>query len=276
MVNTTSEGLASPTVSVIKKTAMKKKVQAEDTLVEICHTIEAATSGTAFQRVRDLLEEVEMNGFVVGGYLAMILEQGWWDTGQYKSFRDMVETEFGVAYRKAMYLIEIYHGLVISGVTWDQVKAIGWTKLKEIVGLLTTDNADVWVERAKNMTVLQLIAYVKQMKSANAAGGEVEITAQPSMQEKQEVTTMTFKLHADQKETVRQALDKVKSEQDTQFDSVALEWMALQYLEGSLGKKVPSKAQKTLAEQMTDAGLEEVFTVFEQVFPNVNVTVEEV
>lgn len=79
-------------------------------------------------------------------------------------------------------------------------------------------------------------------------------------------TTMTFKLHEDQKATVREALEKAKHESGTTVDTVALEAIALDYL-GS-GSKL--KAIPTLKELMEIKSAEEVLQIFSEVFPNVS------
>lgn len=59
-----------------------------------------------------------------------------------------------------MYWVGIYNDLAESGVSWEKVKEFGWTKLKEIAGVLTQDNVDEWVDIAKQQTTLQLMQTV--------------------------------------------------------------------------------------------------------------------
>ena len=179
----------------------------------------------------------------------------------HETFRAFVETECGLKYRKGMYLIEIYNGLVESGVAWDKVKHLGWTKLSYLASILSVDNVDDWVAVAENLTVLQLIEHIKaSTKGDNAANSPEVVDGNTSS-----TTTMTFKVHQDQKDTIREALDKAKHESGTEFDSVALEAIAMDFLGGeSKLKSIP-----TLVELMTGKSIEEVLEAVSNVFPDV-------
>ena len=233
-----------------------------DLIVTTVHEIENMKEDKAFKLVPQLLNDIDHDYFRLGGVLAVIQAQGWFMDKGYENFRAYVESECGIKYRKACYLIEIYNGLVASGVEWEKVKSLGWTKLREIAKHLTPENTDEWVERATAMKTLQLQAYIAELTAAPAADGKV-IEGSGS-----KVTTMTFKLHEDQKVTVREALDKCKHETGTEHDSVALEHIALDYLGGE--SKI--KSMPSLAELMKGKSAEEVLGVFGEVFPEVELS----
>lgn len=233
-----------------------------DLIVTTVHEIENMKEEKAFKLVPQLLNNIEHDYFKLGGVLAVIQAQGWFMDKGYENFRAYVESECGIKYRKACYLIEIYNGLVASGVEWEKVKSLGWTKLREIAKHLTPENTDEWVERASAMKTLQLQAYIAELTAAPASDGKV-IEGSGS-----KVTTMTFKLHEDQKETIREALAKCKHETGTEHDSVALEHIALDYLGGE--SKI--KAMPSLAELMKGKSAEEVLGVFGEVFPEVELS----
>ena len=185
----------------------------------------------------------------------------------YESFRDLIESRYGMPYRKGMYLVSIYNNLVESGVLWNDVKDIGWTKLKEISGLINPENVAEWRERAMSMTTIQLIEYIKELEKAPAQESEAGVET-PS------ISTMTFKVHADQKETIETALAKAMSATGTEFKTVALESICMAYIEGSLGKK---KVQKkvTLEEVIADMSVVDVFEAVDKCFPGYDITVVE-
>ena len=116
------------------------------------------------------------------------------------------------------------------------------------------------------MTVLQLQEHIKAKSAGASTGGDAPATETDA----KKTTTMTFKLHEDQKQTVREALDKAKHETGTEFDAVALEQMALDFLGGT--SKL--KAMPTLKELMAGKSAEEVLQVFGEVFPDVELTAE--
>ena len=104
---------------------------------------------------------------------------------------------------------------------------------------------------------------MKQL-DAKAAGKGKSDDSEPTVTS---VSTMSFKVHDDQKEIVREALDKKKAEIDTEHDAVALENLALDFVEGSTGKsKKVTKASVT--EYLTNLGEEKAATLLISIFPN--------
>lgn len=235
------------------KQMTKDTVTETDLIVETVSEIEAMTKEDALAIVPSLLESVDFSYFKLGGVLSAIQDNGWW-TDDADSFKEFIPKSFGLHYRKAMYLIKIYDGLVEADIPWAKVSGLGWTKLKELADILTKDNVDEWVAKANSLSVLQLIAAVK--------GTETDIAG---------VTTLTFKVHEDQKETINQAVDQALEESNTEFKAVALEAICLNYLAGG-----STKASKplSLTGTMEKYSAETVLDAFEVVFPDVNLTAE--
>lgn len=241
-------------------------LDSEDMIVKTAHEIENMKEDKAFKLVPTLLDNIDHDYFRLGGVLSVIQQQGWYLDKGFENFRAYVEADCGMQYRKSMYLIQIYNGLVESGVAWDDVKHLGWTKLKELAAILTPDNVAEWVALAENMTVLQLQEYIKAQTAGSVEGGS-KSDGKDVKSESKKTTTMTFKLHEDQKQTIREALDKCKHETGTEVDTVALENICLNFLGGeSKLAKIP-----TLAELMTGKSAEEVLGVFGEVFPMVGI-----
>jgi hypothetical protein len=264
-----SEVLMAPsTKKKVKKpdavAAVKPAVAKEpDVLVELAHEIESMTEEQAVAAVAPLLETVDSSYIRLGGVLAVIRDHDWWK-GKHESFKAMIENGFGLRYRKAMYCVQIYEDLINSGVAWASVKTLGWCKLKEISPVLTTENVDEWVGKAEKMTVLQLhdlVALHKQQLESSATNSEEaeSVAAQ--------TTTLTFKLKEDQKAAIQQALDKARKELGTEFNSVALDGICMNYLSG--GKTTKPKSLKSVI-----AGYkpEEVLEAFAETWPDIEVT----
>ena len=256
------------------------KAAKNDLFVEVASEVEHLTRAKAFTLVSNLMEDVESNHFRLGGVLSLIQEKSskedsW--LGGTTSFRDLVQEKFGLHYRKAMYLIDIYRNLVEKQIPWESVKGLGWTKLKELAKVLTSKNVDGWAKRAEKLTVLQIIDAVKK---AQAKGGSDATMGKPST-----VTTMTFKVHEDQKEVIRKGLDKIKKETKTEYDTVALHNLAAAYLGNAITVEVKETEAKTpkemtkkeklaaLKDLMAEVGYEDVLSVFEKVFPKVDLEV---
>lgn len=250
------------TESAVAEKVEVPEVATTDLIEKTAHEIENLKEDKALKLVPSLLDNIDHDFFKLGGVLSLIQANGWFMDQGYENFRAYVEAQTDIGYRKAIYLIGIYNGLVESGIKWEQVKHLGWTKLKELATLLTPDNVSEWVGLAENMTVLQLQEHIKAQTAGAAGKADAPST---DTTEAQKTTTKTFKLHADQKETVEAALDKCKHETGTDVDSVALEHICLDYLGGdSVIKKLP-----TLKELMQGKSVEEVLEVFGEVFPEV-------
>ena len=268
-VETNEVSQESATKSLLKKKTTKVKEATspvEDLLVVNAQQIENLTKDDALSMVHTLLEQEGINDFKLGGVLRHIRKNGWYDG--YENFDAMVENVYGIKKRKAAYLVAIYESLVENQIPWEKVATLGWTKLRLIADLLNAENVDDWVAKAKSLTTIQLEEVVKQYKASLAGGGEAETSNEVTST----VSTLTLKVHEDQKVTIREAIDKAKAEVGSEFDTVALESICLGYLGGSVNIN-KTGTMPTLQDLMKEATYEDVLQVFEMVFPDVDLTV---
>ncbi|WP_113155934.1 hypothetical protein [Nitratireductor sp. OM-1] len=226
----------------------------DDALVDLIHEIETMKEKEARSLVTELSEQTEFTFFKLGGVLSVIQANGWYEP--YASFREFVENEHGLHYRKATYWVGIYNNLSESKVPWSKVSHLGWTKLKEIAGVITLDNVDQWVKVAEGQTTLQLIETVKAHLSKDTPKGIEDQTSKT-------VTTKTFKVHEEQKQVIEAALEKAKSESGTAVDTVALEYICGDYL-----------SSQTMAQRLKSLGIEAALEALEKAYPNAAINVE--
>lgn len=258
---------AKPPAKVEKKAPAKKakppaksaatgtiEVPGEDVLSDLVHEIETMKEDEARHMVASLNNETEMTLFKLGGVLSLIQANGWYQP--YASFREYVEKDVGMHYRKATYWSAIYNHLAESKVPWEKVKGIGWTKLKEIAEVLTIENVDDWVKIASQQTTLQLIETVKAHKQKDSPKAIEDQTSKT-------VTTKTFKVHEDQKETIEAAIAKAKEDSGTPHDTAALEFICLDFMNS-----------QSMAKKLQTMGLEAALDALEKAFPNTNISVE--
>lgn len=230
--------------------------------------IESLSQEEAVSMIGELADAGNFNNFKLGGVLSLVQANSWWksDDGKYESFKAFIEEQYGIAYRKAMYLISIYNSLVDSKVPYSKIKDVSWTKLKELAPILTPENVDEWVKKAAELTVLQLQAAIKaaQTGKLNAASDDSVIAA-----EQAKITTLTFRVHPDQKETIKAAVEKARSEASTEYDGVALEAICMGYLSGA-SKAAP---EKSLVEIFKGKSYKDLLDAFEAVFPDIDLKV---
>ena len=227
--------------ALVKKPKAKEvEVLGKDPLSKITKEVSNLKEKQSLQVARELVEGIDCNYFKLGGVLAKIQDESWWEGEGYASFQVYIQAELGMPYRKAMHLINIYDHLVESGIPYEKVKSLGWTKLKEIAPIINEDNVDDWVDTAENMNNLQLMDEVKDFKKGDTPDDKV------GEKVKSAVKTKIFKLHKDQQETVEEAIEVAKEACGTEFDSVALEYICLDFL-GSPSKKKKAIITKTKA-----------------------------
>jgi len=121
-----------------------------DVLQDLVREIENMKEKQTRDLIATLTEQTEVAFFKLGGVLSLVQANGWYQP--YGSFREFVEKEHGLHYRKATYWIEIYNRLSNSGVPWAKVSKLGWTKLKEIARVLTAENVVEWVRSPSSRT----------------------------------------------------------------------------------------------------------------------------
>jgi hypothetical protein len=212
--------------------------------------------------VPKLLNAADENYFRLGGYLWTISANRYYKTVGFKNFNEFVET-VGLKRRKAQYWMQIYDDLIESGVPWAKVKDVGWTKLRGLADILTVENADEWVQRALNSTVLQLREAIAKAKAGSLPTSGIG----PTDDEKSNVTAFTVKVYPDQKQSIKEAVAKARAEANTDYDGVALEAICMNYLAGGNVSKPAS-----LASVLGKYSPEEVLAALEGVFPDFIIT----
>jgi hypothetical protein len=239
-----------------------------DLIKDIVHEVENMEKKTALELVVELNEQADISFFRLGGILSLVSANGWWqnEEKQYKTFREYIEKEHGLEYRKATYWIAIYNALAKSDVPWKKVKEVGWTKLKEIAKVLTVENVDEWVDKAKQVNTLTLQDMVKKETSGSDDAGA------PAETEK--VTTKTFKVHSGQKEVIETAIKKAKEASGTEVDTVALEFICQDYLGGSGAADASKTPAQKLAQQLKGMDIEVVMHIVDESFPDFDFTVD--
>jgi hypothetical protein len=249
------------------KSAKSGHVIPPDPISKAAKEIENLTSDQARDMAKSLVNEGEFETFRLGGVFSVVNNQKYFLQYGFPDFKSWVEAEHGYKYRKAMYLAQVYDLVLELKLDWAKIHHIGWTKLKTILNpnnlLVNAENIDEWIEKAEKMTVLQLEDLVKaKSESGNAIEGD----------EGKTTTTLTFKLHTDQKETIRTALEQVKAQSGTAFDTVALEMMALEYLGKAPATPVPASPAQTsdsLEAMLKGMGVMPTLELINKIWPDV-------
>jgi hypothetical protein len=252
------------TEMVKAKPVKVKKEKTDDLLVQIVQEISGLNAVDAINEVPTLLNGADENYFRLGGVLSIISSHKFYEADGFETFRAFVEQKHDIKYRKAMYWIDIYEKLVESGVSWNKVSTVGWTKLKDLAKILTVDNVDEWVTRALSMTTLQL----QEAIAKASAGTLADSGLTPEDDKPSEVTTFTVKVHTLQKANINEAIEKAKIESNTEFAGTALDNICTNYLAG--GNVTPM----ALVDVLKKYTPEDALMALEQVYPDMDLTVK--
>lgn len=200
-------------------------------------------------KVTELSESIDRTYFEVAAYLVRIKDECWWKD-DYVSWEDYCNSS-GIGYRKAQYFINIYENLVEEGIEWDDIKEIGWSKLKEFAHLITTDNVSEWVSKASKMTVASIQAYVKQLKDQGVSKED----SSSSINDVEVVKNFSTKLKPDQWELVKEAVHEAQESLGTKDTSVALQHITSSWLES----KQPGASNSVALHDMSYMQMVEAF-----------------
>jgi hypothetical protein len=212
----------SDVVTIPKKTALATTSAAEiDLISDLVHEIENLEKQDAIARLIELEDAHEQTYFEMGGLLAVMQIEKWFDP--FASLDEWVENKTAMKRGKARALIQIYNAIVESGVAWAQVQHIGWTKLRAIARVLDKDSAHHWIGVASNHTKNEILELVKQHLTASDEAAQSSSTA---------TRVRSFKLREDQAKSVNAAIETMKKTANTPDDSAALAAICLDYIEG--------------------------------------------
>jgi hypothetical protein len=127
-------------------------------------------------RVRQLSTDINKNTLVLGEVLWKLKNQpGHIKRMGYSSLAELGERE-GIGARKAQYLVEIYEWFVIKNPLPDvldaRLRRLPWTKVRQLVDVVTPDNAAEWIAAAESLSRDELTVKVKAARNKPAAIGQ--------------------------------------------------------------------------------------------------------
>jgi len=142
------------------------------------HETALASAKTIAGTLNDLREQEEQTVFSLGGLLVYIRNEAAYKQGGYADMAAYLEAELGMKERSGQYYMRLYTELTDAGVTLAQIEGIGWTKLRSLLGSITSENKTQLLAKAKRMTRDELADHMKEVKAkvgkASEAGPEVQ------------------------------------------------------------------------------------------------------
>ena len=203
------------------------------------------TAESATEAARNLVLADSTNSFELGAVLLEVRNRALFPEGM--DFKGWVADELEYKYRKAAYLIEIYSKAQELGLQWEDVKHLGWSKLAKLSSILTAENHKRVLKKVADMKLIEVEAYVKDMKA-----GEASPTKPTGL------TKWSAQLSDDQHELVEAAMEHAMEAGNVDTHGMALEYVSQHYL-SSQGTAMPeAQAQEAEQDAQAEAGGEEV------------------
>ena len=237
-----------------------KPAKTGNLILDIAASVEVLSKVQTLHRADKLVEDIDTNFFELGGVLSRINENSWFEN--FGDFAEFVYQKYGFKKRKADYLIQIYKDLVGKQIPWEKVSGLGWTKLKDLSPILTLENVDYWVDKAKNLTFLELKAVI------NAS-----IPKEPGAKEPSQVIKVKLAFKEDQNAIYEAAISKGKAELGTDYPEVVVENVLAGYLGGTVVGASVAEAPAPLADQLKAMGWKDSLNLWCDTFPDVDIHV---
>ncbi len=236
----------------------------DNPLIKFASRVENIESVESINEVQDLLirliDEGAQNEFLIGALVARahdLFKPNDPQFGGVATFKEYIKSspKIDIGYRKAMQLREIYQKLKELGVPWKAFDGIGWTKVRELLPVLTKENIPEWVEKAKGMNSESLKAAVRDALN----GGK----------QKAEGTLPNVKTI----DIVDAALEKAKTVANTPDNAVAMELICQFYMSGGADwKQALALALKATSDSVTLVG--QVVSHLKELCPDLEILIK--
>lgn len=191
-----------------------------------------AESMKVLDQIRVLRDRIDSDYLELSELLFLTYQQQLYAHWGKETFEQFVNDELGFGLRKAQYLIGIhdyYVNEIGSAEVLEKVKELGWTKAKELRGVVTEDNYEQWVELAQTHSVEDLKEEVKRnlMKDKDGGFDEDGETAAP----KEPSKLVKIKFVGEQYDNFIEATDRASSMCNSEklnhiVDLICTDWLA--------------------------------------------------
>ena len=183
--------------------------------------------GDIRKAVQDARTRAEESYWDLSVLLHDVHQNSYYVSWGHASWVDYIETELDMQRRKAQYLVSIqdWFGRMPPHIQ-QWVRSLGWTKAKELVGIVDEDNADEWRERLEGLSFRDMMDVLKGKPDTEVEqaldGVSTEVDDKP--------ISMKFKLFNEQYQNVSKALERAKDMADSEKDGHALDLICTDFL----------------------------------------------
>lgn len=187
-----------------------------------------AEFGEIREAVQDARRKAEESYWDLSVLLHDVHQNSYYVAWGHASWVDYIECELDMQKRKAQYLVSIqdWFGRMPPHIQ-QWVRSLGWTKAKELVGIVDEENADEWREKLDGLSFRDMMDVLK----GRSEEPDEEVEAGPAVTEQDDKPiSMKFKLFAEQHDNVSRALERAKDMADSEKDGHALDLICTDFL----------------------------------------------
>jgi len=189
------------------------------------------------EEILEKKEQIERGFIDIAKLLYEAYHKEYYSAWGYQDFKSYCDGELDIQYSKAMYFIKIWDTVKGLNLPAAAVESLGWTKMKDLVSVLTKKNAKAWLKKAKKMTSRELTEAVKVQRQKNGTSRE------PS------VTTLKITMGEDAARIIIEAISEAKKLTEDDDDVLALEMICQDWMQ----EKGASPERSTLESIITYA-----------------------
>jgi len=148
----------------------------------------------------------------------------------FKTFEEYCTAELDIGYRKSMYLIDVWDKVKSLNLPKSKVSKLGWTKMKDLAGVLTAENAKEWLEKAEKMTTREVTEAVQKIRAKQKGKEPRPVT-----------TKMTITMSEAEGAIILEAIGEAKKITENENTTVALEMICQDWMtdRGAIPEKTP-------------------------------------
>lgn len=180
---------------------------------------------------------------VAASVLAEVVSGKYYKEWGFDSFDAYLDAETGYQRRKAYYLISIYTKVVQEcKIDAEKLGKYEWSKVKELVPILTPKNCQSLLDKSKAMTGAEVETLVKERRPKIIHAQD----PQPSEKSEGVLYEETFYLVKEQKDNVAKALEVAEEESGSVKKGHLLDLICTDFLSG----KPETKGTEALAERL--------------------------
>jgi len=198
---------------------------------EMTHNASAVYDATVplRQRIMDTRLRIESDFIYFAEDLYTIWEDGTYMKWGFDSFREYVEDELHVKYRRARYFVSIAKAVKDLNLEWSEIESIGWTKARILLPFLRNLDADEfesWLTFADEHSVSELASEMKATKAIELTEASNDTTVLPES----ELISYTFKATPEQAQIINDTMEHAKrmfdvNSQMDALESIMYDWM---------------------------------------------------